>query len=162
MTLVQMKRADRVSSNRAIDGFTLFELLLVLTIVAVLASVAVVRMPSTSSSAQLKAGAREVAATLRLARGQAVAENREIRFLLNVQKRLYRIEDRNSAQLPQHVKLSIYTAASELVRSDEGAIRFFSDGSSTGGRINLQNSTNGEPGVTVAVDWYTGRVSVDQ
>ena len=60
-------------------------------------------------------------------------------------------------QLPEQLELKLYTAQSEIVNERQGAIRFFPDGSSTGGRVTL---ASGERKFLVDVDWLTGKVSI--
>ncbi len=155
-----MKRPGLIPGHCDSDGFTLLELLLVLTLMAILMGVAVVRVQSKSSSAQITSWARQIAATLRSARSQAVSANREERFILDVENRAFRIGNQKKARLPSDINLTLDTALSELSDTTTGAIRFFPDGSSTGGRIHLKSTGDGNPTATVAVDWFTGRVSV--
>jgi general secretion pathway protein H len=49
------------------------------------------------------------------------------------------------------------TAAHEAADDRVGSIRFFPDGSSTGGRISL---SSGKSIHTVVVDWLTGHVRI--
>ena len=51
----------------------------------------------------------------------------------------------------------LFTARSEQLSEKGGAIRFFPDGSSTGGRITLSIDSMR---YLVNVDWLTGRVKV--
>lgn len=155
-----MKRPGLIRGHCDSDGFTLLELLLVMTLMAILMGVAVFRVPSTSSSAQITSWARQIAATLRSARSQAVAANREARFVLDVENRAFHIDNQRTARLPPDINLTLDTALSELSDAATGAIRFFPDGSSTGGRIHLKSARDGGSTATVAVDWFTGRVSV--
>jgi len=60
--------------------------------------------------------------------------------------------------LPSRLDLSLFTAQSELVRDQTGSIRFFPDGSSTGGRVTL---AAGDSKLAVDVDWVTGRVTLE-
>ena len=53
----------------------------------------------------------------------------------------------------------LYTAQSEIVDDKHGAIRFYPDGSSTGGRVTL---ASGERKFLVDVDWLTGRVTIKE
>jgi general secretion pathway protein H len=59
--------------------------------------------------------------------------------------------------LPGDLHLQLLTAESEIVNEDRGAIRFFADGGSTGGRVTL---SAGERAYVVDVSWLTGRVTV--
>ncbi len=65
--------------------------------------------------------------------------------------------DPRTHHLPERLDLKLYTAQRDLVSDKVGAIRFFPDGGSNGGRITL---AAGERKYDVDVDWLTGRVSI--
>ena len=65
--------------------------------------------------------------------------------------------DPKSYSLPKRLNLALFTAQSELVREKTGGIRFFPDGTSTGGRVTV---SAGESKQIVDVDWVTGRVAI--
>jgi general secretion pathway protein H len=60
-------------------------------------------------------------------------------------------------KLAQRLDLKLFTAQSDLVSENVGAIHFFADGGSNGGRITL---ASGERKLNVDVDWLTGRVAI--
>ena len=64
-----------------------------------------------------------------------------------------------SISLPARLDLKLYTAQSEIVDDRRGAIRFYPDGSSTGGRVTV---ASGERKLLVDVDWLTGRVTIKE
>ena len=106
----------------------------------------------------MKAAARQLAAGLRKARSVAVTERREASLSLDVEARSFVVTgDPKPYALPKRLDLKLFTAQSEVVRDQTGRIRFFADGSSTGGRITLGG---GEDRQEVDVDWLTGRVKV--
>lgn len=152
-------RDRRMAPPRAsIAGVTLLELLIVLSIMAIVAALVLPRIGGGVSTGELKAAAREVAAGLRLARSEAVATRQETRVLLDLENRAFRIErDARRHALPAAIDLKLFTAQSDLVGEKEGAIRFFPDGGSNGGRITL---ASGERKYDVDVDWLTGRVAI--
>ncbi len=59
--------------------------------------------------------------------------------------------------MPRAIELKLFTAQSDLVSERVGAIRFFPDGGSNGGRITL---AVGERKYDVDVDWLSGRVAI--
>ena len=143
--------------NEKRAGFTLFELLVVLTIIA-LASAVIVPSLVGRSGLEVKRNASELAAGLRQARGQAIVRNRATSVLLDVDRRQFKVaDDGRPRQLHKDVTLTLYTARSELLGAQAGNIRFFPDGSSTGGRITV---SGGRQTYLVDVDWLTGRVRV--
>ena len=59
--------------------------------------------------------------------------------------------------LPESLALRLYSAQSELSSQTTGSIRFFPDGSSTGGAITVSGP---KLAYRVNVDWLTGAVAI--
>ncbi len=141
-------------------GFTLLEMLLVLVIAAAGYALAVRFTSGGISGAELKSATRAVAAGLRDARGTAIARQDTATLTLDVERRSFEVSGAGRARsLPERLELKLYTAQSEIVDEKRGAIRFYPDGSSTGGRITV---ASGERKFLVDVDWLTGRVSIKE
>jgi general secretion pathway protein H len=148
---------DRPGAER---GFTLLELLLVLVIAAASYALVVRFNAGGVSGAELKSAARAVAAGLRDARGTAIASQESAALTLDLEHRSMEVSGgRRSRALPQRLDVKLYTAQSEIVDDKRGAIRFYPDGSSSGGRVTL---AAGERKLLVDVDWLTGRVSIKE
>jgi general secretion pathway protein H len=151
------ERSDCARRTRS-RGVTLLELLIVLSIMAVLAALVVPRFTGGVSGSELKGATREIAAGLRLARSEALATRKETRLLIDLEQRAFRVEpDLRVHALPREIELKLYTAQSDLLSDKVGAIRFFPDGGSNGGRVTL---AAGERKYNVDVDWLTGRVAI--
>ena len=139
-------------------GVTLIELLVVLTLMAILAAIAVPMLGSGVSNSELKSAARKVAAGLRMARDDAVATRLDTRLVLDLERRTFQIErDSHVHALPRELEVKLFTAQNDIVSDHVGAIRFYPDGGSTGGRVTL---AAGERKFEVDVDWLTGRVAI--
>jgi general secretion pathway protein H len=139
-------------------GFTLIELLVVMVVMIMILGLVPPMVASSLPGAKLKAAARELAAGLSQARSQAIASQREARLVLDVEERSYRVAgERREFRLPKDLELKLYTAQAELSNERQGAIRFFPDGSSTGGRVTV---SYGERAYEVDVEWLTGRVRI--
>ncbi len=155
-----MRRATASNSmapsfGPAAGGFTLLELLVVLAIVAAVAGFA---LPSFSPGAgvQLKAATRAVMVGLRQARSQAMTANDSRSLVFNLEQRHFKVGEGSRLQhLPKDVGVSVFTAQEERVSKRVAGIRFFPDGSSTGGRVTLES---GNQEIFIDVDWLTGRV----
>lgn len=142
------------------SGFTLVEMLVVLLI----ASLAFAAIPPLLSAAmpgtELKGAARQLAASLRYARYQAITERREVALILDLEGRRYSLQGEGRvSRLPEDLSLALTTGHTEVIGERQGMIRFFPDGSSSGGRIEL---ASGKRSSSVDVDWLTGRVTVDE
>jgi general secretion pathway protein H len=143
---------------RDASGVTLLELLIVLMLMGIMAALTVPTFRGGVSTTQLKGAAREVAAGLRLARDQAIARRAEAVLELDVTARAFRVlPDPRVHALPPGIEIKLFTAQSDLVNDRVGAIRFYPDGGSNGGRVTL---AAGERHYDVDVDWLTGRVAV--
>ncbi|NML84091.1 GspH/FimT family pseudopilin [Polaromonas sp.] len=139
-------------------GFTLIELLVVTIIMVMAYSLAGPLVSSGVSSTELKASARQLAAGLRRARSEAVAQRRESVLTIDVEGRRFQLSgDPRLYRLPKDVDVKLFTAQSELVNTNTGSIRFFPDGGSTGGRITV---TAKQRQYAVDVNWLTGQVAI--
>ncbi len=142
------------------DGFTLLELLVVLAIVALMTAIAAPRFAAALPGAELDSGARKLAAGLREARSLAVSTNRAVPFTLRGGANLYTIgRGGESRQLPGKLAITLVTGRREISGANQGSIRFFPDGSSTGGRIELKGAGGKR---SIEVDWLTGRIRLGE
>lgn len=143
---------------RRLAGLTLIELLVTLAILAMVAATTGAALSKGLDRVRFNGAAREVANALKSSRQQAVATQRERVFVLDVEAQRYTAAGRERVlNTPRQTTLVLLTAETEQVDLAAGNIRFFPDGSSTGGKITL--SHGGRESV-VAVDWLTGRVDV--
>jgi general secretion pathway protein H len=144
---------------RRARGMTLIEILVVLAIMAIGAALVVPMVSGAgASTGDLKTAARQIAAGLRHARSEAIAQRRETLVTLDLEKKSFKVADEpREIALPPKVDLKLFTAQSDLVSERQGAIRFFPDGGSNGGRVTV---ASGERKFEVDVDWLTGRVAI--
>ena len=150
-------------ANRWVSGFTLIELLLVLTLVSFL--VLLVPPAVTQSKgfhrADLKKTARELVSALRYTRSVAISRAHAEELELDVEQGKVRYPGMSSGQWRSlaQMKIQFIAAKSGMRDNSTAAVRFFPDGSSSGGRIRI--SQNGQS-YTIDVSWLTGRVSVSK
>lgn len=139
------------------SGFTLIELFVVLAIIGfALALVVGYGMP-VGRGLDLRNSAAALVSGLRLARSEAILNNRVVLFDLDLAGRRFRSGSAPVRQLPAHLTIELLTINGERRDAHSGDIRFNPDGSSSGGRISLADSRRR---VLVGVDWLTGRVSL--
>jgi general secretion pathway protein H len=142
-----------------VRGFTLLELVVVLIVMALVAVTAVPPLVGQLGSVQARTAAREVAAALRQTRSDAIGANVDLAFAVDADARTYAIEGRPPHRLPIELAISLFTAESERLSRTAGAIRFFPDGSSTGGEIALASAAGTS---VVRVEWLTGQIRIDE
>ena len=141
-------------------GFTLLELLVVLAIAAGIAALVMPQLSNAIAFFELKSGARQLASALQAARGRAIARDGEVAVIVDVQKRMYRTTGASEVRpMSPDLTLTLETAGSDVLNDQVGAIRFFPDGSSTGGRLTL---AAGGRKYVVSVNWLTGRVTTHE
>lgn len=155
-------RVDQTTLIRAIrlrpQGFTLLELLVVLVIAVLLVALTPPLLSGLSTTTELRSAARQLAAGLRLARNEAVIRQREATLTLDLAQRRFVVSgERRQINLPESIGLHLYTAQSELWDQATGSIRFFPDGSSTGGAITVSGP---KVAYRVNVDWLTGGIAI--
>jgi len=138
-------------------GFTLLELLAVLVLMSAVVATAVPALVRTGGI-ELQASARTLAAGLRRARSQAIQHSSREALSLDVERREFALSfEKRTRKLPGNISYTLYTARSAVESAERGAIRFFPDGGSTGGRITL---SSGQRVIRVDVDWLSGRIRI--
>ena len=137
-------------------GFSLLETLVVLAIVAMVVAVAGPAMRDPSGRRALDAATVEIASLLRAARAEAVLSGSETHVSVNIaDRRVMTSWDDATVLLPDGVALQVTSARQALLTSGAPSIRFFPDGSATGGEILLD-----APGAhgRISIEWLSGRV----
>lgn len=139
-------------------GFTLIEMMIVIAISATILATLVPNFAPAIERTKLHAAARDVVSALRHCRGHAMIKGEDAIFELDTSKNTYQITGRKkSYQIPESIELSIFTTTTETVSDNAGRIRFFPDGSATGGRVTLigQNQT-----LVIDINWLTGEIKL--
>lgn len=139
-------------------GFSLIELLVVLTILGLALAIIPPLLNNVIKSAQVKNAARELASGLRQVRSIAISRQEESYLAIDIADETFTINGKNKKlDLPDNTKITLTTAKSEQQSKTRGAIRFFPDGSSTGGRIMLRAAAGR---YSIDVSWLTGQISI--
>ena len=135
------------------EGFTLLELIVVLSIAAMTATLVLPRVQSTASRTGLQATAQKLASALRLAHAEGLRQGIDQNVILDLQGRAFW-----SDAAPRHQSID---PAIQIAINDDGfewagqerKIRFPAEGGATGGEIVLADGRNE---ARIAVDWLTG------
>jgi general secretion pathway protein H len=140
-------------------GFTLLELTVVLLVVVLGFSVIGLNLSSGNDSTEIKAAARDIVSALRYARGQALMTRQETTVTVDLSDNSYTVSGRDKRfSLPKAINLTVVTAQTELTGEGTANIRFFADGSSTGGRVTLER---GQAKWKIDINWLTGQVELE-
>lgn len=151
------RAVERTPGIEQRDGFSLIELLVALAVMGFALVLIVGYRAPWSSELGLAGTAAELAGGLRLARSQAIADDRPVAFALDLAGHRYQVGNASPRSLPATLAIGLLTVNGEKRDPTLGNIRFNPDGSSTGGRITL---ADGSRRVAIGVDWLTGRVTV--
>lgn len=156
-TDAEREPAQETTRTSRARGFSLVELLIVLTLVVTLtAMLAPMLLPSPGRT--LREAASDIATTLRETRRDAQARQARARFVMDTEAGLYGLQPAGRMRdLPEGVTAQLTTAESLLMGDTGGAIEFFPDGSSTGGRVVLGLA---DQAVQIDIEWLTGRIRV--
>lgn len=156
--MIDMTRRQIQRKPRSVRGFTLLEMIIVLLIIAMAATLLGTSIVGRLDSVKVATAARDLTAALRFTRSQAILHREEKFIEVDLEKRSYTVPGRDAVQLPESMELKLLTAQSEVASEKLGRIRFFSDGGSTGGRVTL---ISGGRQWKVNVSWLTGEIELD-
>ena len=121
-------------------------------------SVVGINLSSGNDATGLKVAARDIVSALRFARGQALISHQEMTVTLDLAENTYTVSGRDKLySIPKAIDITVVTAQDEVTEG-QGSIRFFADGSSTGGRITLEL---GKAGWQIDINWLTGQIELE-
>ena len=154
---------------RSSTGFTLLELLVVLAIASLLVALVPPVVSAVVPGAKLKVAARELAATIRDARNQAVTRNMTIDMNFEFEPAQYQVASDTPQVLPGNIQIAILdsnartpapsVAGLDMSQGEKVSLRFYPDGSSSGAIVRVANS---DTYYAVEVGWLMGRVTVSE
>src|SRR5690606_13736602 len=101
--------------------------------IGIVASVVTFAFTRTLASARIQAASNDLVAGLRYTRGQAIVKGEQKVLMLDLEKNTWLAPGKAERELPKDMILRLTTAQQELTSEKTGGIRFFPDGSSTGG-----------------------------
>ncbi len=118
-------------------GFSLLELLVVLVIISLAASLVLPSLAGGLSSVRLRTAAREFSATLRCARSLAVSLGKEQVININIDDGKYWLneDEDNSHELPSDVRFLNVTTQGEEIATGVAGVIFYPMGNSSGSSI---------------------------
>ena len=136
-------------------GFTLIEVIAVMLIIALVASLAVTMMPGTGR-AGLRALTLQTASLLRRERLGAILTGRDREVSLDGERRILVGDGGDIVALPRDIAVDIL-GVDALWSGRQAVVRFHPDGASTGAVMKLSRE---KAGYEIRVNWYTGGVAI--
>lgn len=130
--------------------------MVVLAIMALALAVVPMQLSGTLEKARLQATARQMRQALRLVQSNAMAQRQTQRLVVDTRHGLWQAADHRH-RLPKGIRVTLTAARSERVDAFVSGVRFYPDGTSTGGVIELSNKSGH---VSIQIDWLTGAVTV--
>lgn len=145
---------------RSVDaqcGYTLLELLVVLAIISLLLSLFGGMTAHRHAVESPIFQAELIESDLVRARSTAMMQGNPIDVVFSAGLRSWRVGATVEKSLPEGVDLTLRTAAVAGLLEDQNLIRFFPNGSSSGGEITL---SHGGQSAAIKIDWLTGRIGL--
>jgi len=152
------RAVDPPAAARNSGGFTVIEMLVVMMILGLVAALAVPVVRTPPDSLRLETTARTLASALRLSRAHAIAENADVVLTIDADRRIYQSSAVSPTRIDPDIAVEMVLAAPERRRNTAGAIRFFADGTSSGGDITLRLGTRR---ARILVNWLTGEARLN-
>ena len=140
-------------------GFTLIELIAVVVLLAIVLAIASLSLSKSLNSAKVRAASKDLVAALRYTRGQAIVKGKPQVLVIDLDQNSYVAPGKKPVILPKDMVLRLTTAETEQTGANSGGIRFFSDGSSTGGNVAV---LMGQREWRINVAWLTGEIVLDE
>lgn len=157
MLTVHRSRRDAPARHRASAGFTLIEILVVVSLVAGLTVILMMSMNGGMDGLRLRSEAKTIASELRRARSTAISTGTVQTFRIVPENGSWSGAKGRTGEIRKPLRVSFTGVRQVQERDGEGVILFFEDGASTGGRIQLSHA---RAALNVDVAWLTGEVSL--
>jgi len=138
-----------------VRGLSLLEMLLVIALIAITGVLAASVLGGGIEGMRLRASGKQIADELRQVRTQAIARGAVQRFEIDPTARQWRSTLGHQGRVPASLRIAFTGAREVQARPGQGAIQFFPDGASSGGRIEL---TARQARWRIDVAWITGEV----
>jgi general secretion pathway protein H len=139
-------------------GFTLLEMVCVIALIALVASVLLPFVPHQTSRARLQAYALETAALLKADRSAAIGRRSDVSTLVDAHARAIRSgASKASLRIPDDVRFDALLPQTCRSHPALSTISFFADGMSCGGAIALSRF---DTAYEIRVNWLTGRIEI--
>lgn len=143
------------------SGFSLLELLVALGVAALIGTLTLPVINTSLDKFRVRAAAHAIVDSLKDTRQQALLSHSEALFSLDINTPSVTVQgkEQQTLPLPDDTSLTMLTGTDEIIDSGNAQIRFFHDGSSTGGSISMLYR---QQQYHINIDWLTGKVQLSQ
>lgn len=138
-------------------GVSLLEMLLVVALIGAASVLAAAAFSGGVGGMQLRSAAKEIAAQLRYTRTQAISSGAPQQFMIDPQAHTWQAPNGRHGEIPASLRVAFIGARQLQPSAGEGAIVFFADGASTGGRVQVRLKS---AVWNIDVAWLTGQVTL--
>lgn len=139
------------------SGFTLLELMVAFTIAALLMGVSTPMVMRMYDSMQYRGAVRDLMSAVEATRYAAISQGKAVDIVIVPGDNTFRVGEGEKRTLPKSISISLEAAREVSHGEGTGVIRYYPDGSSTGGSIEITHES--DKGVRLRVDWLLGRVT---
>lgn len=138
------------------SGFALYELILALAILGMVAAIAVPRMARAPGPTEIGVAAEEIAALFRTDRNMALREREPVVSFVDVEHGIISGASGKVVRIPRGIRFE-FVQSSKVLASEGTGVRFLPDGRSSGGVLTLGRD---DFAYRISINWLTGGVRV--
>ena len=141
-------------------GFTLVEILIVLTLLGGLTAIVLPRLDNAFKRQAVALAVARLGATLRSGHVRAMTTHNETSVLFDLERKQYRVSwNARTEALPVDCTYTLVSAKIASNGDHTAGFRFFPDGTSTGGSIKVVGDTGR---YEIDLEWLTSEVAVNE
>ncbi|MHB8920970.1 MAG: prepilin-type N-terminal cleavage/methylation domain-containing protein [Halothiobacillus sp.] len=144
-------------TRRKMVGFTLVELLVAFAIMGFAMALVPMAYSKLNQAIEYRASIRDFITQVADARLKAMTIGRSAAVRVNLSNKTYGIDGQLNQKWPASYEIQATVADQEIQAGKIASIRFYPDGSSTGGSITVLRAPG--VGVRFRIDWLTGRMT---
>ena len=146
-----------VQPHRPAQGFTLIELLVAFAIMGFAMALVPLAYSKLNQSIEYRASLRAFVAEVSDARLKAMTTGHSAAIRINLPDKTFGVDGRFDQKWPKSYEIQAKVAEQEVSASKIASIRFYPDGSSTGGSVTVFRTP--DIGMRFRIDWLTGRLT---